>query len=177
MVFVLLIAAGMVFRRYWCRNICPMGAILALFSEWTLFKRAVSSSCTSCGLCVESCGMGAIESDGQGTKAGECILCMTCQKICPENSITFGDKQPVGQRYEVDLSKAGVSHNRLDQHGNDAIPEIELYKEHKQREDVYYPSTGRCRRKRFPCTLYTVRRVYEGLQDQWTAPGIIRGWN
>ena len=82
-----------------------MGAVLALLSDWTLFKRAVSSSCTSCGLCVESCGMGAIEGDGQGTKAGECILCMTCQKICPENSITFGSKQPAGQRYEVDLSK------------------------------------------------------------------------
>ncbi|MBI5677087.1 MAG: 4Fe-4S dicluster domain-containing protein, partial [Planctomycetes bacterium] len=105
MVFVLLIATGMVFRRYWCRNICPMGAILALLSDWTIFKRTVSSSCTSCGLCVESCGMGAIESDGQGTKAGECILCMTCQKICPENSITFGNKQPAGQRYEIDLSK------------------------------------------------------------------------
>ena len=49
--------------------------------------------------------MGAIESDGYGTKAGECILCMTCQKVCPENSITFGNKQPAGQRYEVDLSK------------------------------------------------------------------------
>lgn len=105
MVFVLLIATGMVFRRYWCRNICPMGAVLALLSDWTLFKRTVSSSCTSCGLCVESCGMGAIESDGQGTKAGECILCMTCQKICPENSVTFGARQPVKQKYEVDLSK------------------------------------------------------------------------
>ena len=94
-----------VFRRYWCRNICPMGAILALLSEWTIFKRTVSTSCTGCGLCVETCGMGAIESDGYGTKAGECILCMTCKKICPENSITFGDKQPAEQRYEVDLSK------------------------------------------------------------------------
>src|SRR4030067_3799343 len=105
MVFVLLIATGMVFRRYWCRNICPMGALLALFSEWTIFKRAVSSSCTSCCLCVEKCVMGAIESDGHGTKAGECILCMTCQKICPENSITFGMQQPIEQKCEVDLSK------------------------------------------------------------------------
>jgi polyferredoxin len=105
MVFVLLIAAGMVFRRYWCRNICPMGAILALLSDWTIFRRTVSSSCTSCGVCVENCGMGAIESDGRGTKAGECILCMTCQKVCPENSISFGTQQPIEQRYEVDLSK------------------------------------------------------------------------
>ncbi|MBI2472642.1 MAG: 4Fe-4S dicluster domain-containing protein [Planctomycetes bacterium] len=104
-VFVLLISAGIVFRRYWCRNICPMGAILALFSEWSIFKRTVSSSCTSCGLCVENCGMGAIVSDGHGTKSGECILCMTCQKVCPENSITFGTQQPAEQKHEVDLSK------------------------------------------------------------------------
>lgn len=82
-----------------------MGAILALFSDWSLFKRNVSSSCTSCGLCVEKCGMGAISSDGHGTKEGECILCMTCQKVCPENSITFRLKQPAEQRYAVNLSK------------------------------------------------------------------------
>ena len=105
MVFVLLIAAGMVFRRYWCRNICPMGAILALFSDWSLFKRNVSSSCTNCGLCVENCGMGAIGNDGKVTKDGECILCITCQKVCPENSITFSNRQPVEQRQTVDLSK------------------------------------------------------------------------
>ena len=104
-VFVLLITFGMVFRRYWCRNICPMGAVLALFSDWALFKRNVSSSCTNCGLCVENCGMGAIGSDGKGTKDGECILCMTCQKVCPENSITFSSRQPTEQRQAVDLSK------------------------------------------------------------------------
>src|SRR3990172_3875235 len=73
--------------------------------------------------------------------------------------------------------KTGISHNRLDQHGNYTFYKIELYKKYQQREDVYYPSAGRCGRKRHSCTLYTVRRVYEGLQDQWTAPCVIRGWN
>ncbi len=82
-----------------------MGAVFALFSDWSLFKRTVSSSCTSCGLCVENCGMGAIGSDGRGTKEGECILCMTCQQVCPENSITFGRNQPIGQKNSIDLSK------------------------------------------------------------------------
>ena len=104
-VFILIISLGMVFRRYWCRNICPMGAIFALISEWSFFKRTVSSTCTSCGLCVENCSMGAIQSDGKGTKEGECILCMTCKKICPENSVTFNIKQPVEQRQTIDLSK------------------------------------------------------------------------
>lgn len=104
-VFILIISLGMVFRRYWCRNICPMGAIFALISDWSFFKRTVSSTCTSCGLCVENCSMGAIQSDGKGTKEGECILCMTCKKICPENSVTFNIKQPVEQRQTIDLSK------------------------------------------------------------------------
>ena len=94
-VFVLLIAFGVIFRRYWCRNVCPMGAILVLFSDWSLFKRNVSSSCTNCGLCVENCGMGAIGNDGKVTKDGECILCITCQKVCPENSITFRTDNPL----------------------------------------------------------------------------------
>lgn len=102
---VLVISFGMAYRRYWCRNICPMGAMLALFSDWSFFKRQVSSSCTSCGLCVERCGMGAISSDGHGTMEGECVLCMTCQKVCPENSITFGVRQPTEQQHAVDLSK------------------------------------------------------------------------
>jgi len=104
-VFVLIIISGILLRRYWCRNICPMGALFALFSDWTLFKRNVSSTCTSCGICVEKCGMGAITEDGKGTKEGECILCMTCQKVCPESSISFRRKQPDEQKYAIDLSK------------------------------------------------------------------------
>lgn len=103
--FFLLITFGMVFRRYWCRNICPMGAIFALLSDWSLSKRTVSSSCTSCGLCVENCGMGAIGSDGKSTKEGECIICLTCQKVCPENSVSFKRIQPKEQRNRIDLSK------------------------------------------------------------------------
>jgi len=104
-VFVALISFGMVLRRYWCRNLCPMGALFALFSDWSIFKRNVSSSCTSCGICVENCGMGAIGESGQETKEGECVLCMTCSKVCPENSIAFRRNQSLEQRNAVDLSK------------------------------------------------------------------------
>ena len=68
----------------------PMGALFALFSDWSIFKRTVLSSCTSCGLCVENCGMGAIGEGGQETREGECVLGMTCQKVCPETALPSG---------------------------------------------------------------------------------------
>ena len=48
---------------------------------------------------------GAIGESGQETREGECVLCMTCQKMCPENSIAFRRKQSPEQRNAVDLSK------------------------------------------------------------------------
>ena len=39
-----------------------------LFSDWSLFKRMFSSSCTNCGLCVENGKVGAIGNDGKSLK-------------------------------------------------------------------------------------------------------------
>ena len=51
MVFVLLIAAGMVFRRYWCRNICPMGPSLRSFQTGQ-YSRGLSHHHAQAAVCV-----------------------------------------------------------------------------------------------------------------------------
>ncbi len=103
--FMGIVSIGMVYRRYWCRNLCPLGALLALISDWAVFKRLVGDGCISCGKCVKACGMGAIAADGKGTFAGECTLCMTCQKICPKSAIEFKKSRPEKQDIQIDLSK------------------------------------------------------------------------
>jgi len=87
---------GMIRPRFWCRNLCPAGAILALFSRRPLFRRGVSEKCTRCGRCVRACPMGAINEDFVKTAHTECITCLKCQEVCPENAITFkmGGKVP-----------------------------------------------------------------------------------
>jgi len=77
-------------RRFWCRFICPMGAILALTSRFSVFKRTVDpEKCIHCNKCARNCRMGAITEGGEKDYRGECIECFTCQDVCPAGAITF----------------------------------------------------------------------------------------
>jgi MauM/NapG family ferredoxin protein len=80
---------GMIKPRFWCRNLCPAGALIALFSIRPLFRRVVSENCTHCGKCVRICPMAAISKDFLSTAHSECITCLQCQEVCPEKAISF----------------------------------------------------------------------------------------
>jgi polyferredoxin len=80
---------GMLQPRFWCRNLCPAGALFALFSRRPLFRRTVSEKCTRCGRCVRACPMGAVAEDFLKTAHSECLTCLKCREVCPEGAITF----------------------------------------------------------------------------------------
>ncbi len=88
-IFLLILILGYVNKRFWCRNLCPLGALLGIFSRTRLYRRRVSDDCTSCGLCRTHCRMDAINPDYKTTNQMECISCMDCQKICPVKAIDF----------------------------------------------------------------------------------------
>ena len=91
--FAGIFAAGKINTRFWCRYLCPSGAVLAIFSRGSLVKRAVSDACTKCGKCVRACPMGAIEKESPGNTAfAECIGCLTCKNVCPEKAVNFNIK-------------------------------------------------------------------------------------
>ncbi|MBL7072392.1 MAG: 4Fe-4S binding protein [Candidatus Omnitrophica bacterium] len=74
--------------RFWCRNICPLGAIYAAVSKFSLLTRRVVPTCQSCNICESTCRMGAITRGANYIK-GECILCMDCVYDCPDNKTDF----------------------------------------------------------------------------------------
>jgi len=78
--------------RFWCRYLCPSGALLAFFSKTPMIRRQVmSDKCTQCGKCQKKCPMSAIEIENpENAFHSECIVCRTCEEICPENAIFFG---------------------------------------------------------------------------------------
>ncbi len=106
-IFAVVIGLNAIQPRFWCRNLCPLGALLSVFSRFGLWKRKVADGCIDCGRCQRDCPMGAIKEDPRETSARECIQCQTCSAVCPESVISFpaSSLSPAGYEPEVDLSR------------------------------------------------------------------------
>lgn len=76
--------------RFWCRNLCPLGGLLGLFSRFSLLNRKVSTACTLCGDCRRVCPMNAIPMEPHETSYADCTLCLECEAACPSRGISFG---------------------------------------------------------------------------------------
>lgn len=82
--FIIIVGLEKVTRRFWCRYLCPAGALLGFLSQFRFFERVVGNSCPSCGICHSECKMNAIpETDVNLTSKVECIECFSCAEVCP----------------------------------------------------------------------------------------------
>jgi len=78
-------------RRFWCRNVCPSGALLAILARFSYLRRLPGRVCTNCKAeadCGALCRMGAF--DREGRFSGEsCNLCMDCVERCLVSAARF----------------------------------------------------------------------------------------
>ncbi len=97
LLFAGLLALNALAERFWCRYLCPLGALLGLLAKVALLRPLVGASCDSCGRCASACRLGAIEIAGApGERAtqvvsSECTDCLDCLVACPgERGMSFG---------------------------------------------------------------------------------------
>ncbi|MFH1414698.1 MAG: 4Fe-4S binding protein [Elusimicrobiota bacterium] len=87
-IFSSVILTGILGKRFWCRNLCPLGALYALLARFSFLERKLDDSCNACQVCVLDCRMGALEKENVIRKE-ECILCMDCIDNCTTSSARF----------------------------------------------------------------------------------------
>jgi polyferredoxin/ferredoxin len=104
---VIVLGLNLVERRFWCRYLCPLGALIGLGSKFSWIKRQVDQmSCVKCGECARICTMGAISEERDFTSdPAECIMCMDCAAPCPKVAISFPKGDLYGWNYEFDPSR------------------------------------------------------------------------
>jgi len=75
--------------RFWCRYLCPLGAIEGAFNRISLLNiRRNRKKCTECGGCLHVCSMGITRVEDIG-RSSDCILCGRCVESCPEKALEF----------------------------------------------------------------------------------------
>lgn len=88
--FLLFIIIGSLFiERFFCKYLCPLGALFALVSRTRLnpIKRR-SEKCGSCKLCTAKCSMSIPLYKYDEVSSGECINCLKCTEVCQNDNIT-----------------------------------------------------------------------------------------
>jgi polyferredoxin len=89
--FVGLIALNYLAPRFWCRYLCPLGALLGLLGKVGLVRREVKADqCTGCDACARMCPTGTIRFGSHGTSdPSECTMCLECLGACPRDGQQF----------------------------------------------------------------------------------------
>jgi ferredoxin len=91
--------------RFYCRYLCPLGALYGLLARAPLLRRRVRG-CDACHplgtgkQCVSGCRMGAVPSNPHYTLNHECIRCMSGRSSCHVGAIRFDWVPP--QPHKVD---------------------------------------------------------------------------
>ncbi|MEE8397835.1 MAG: 4Fe-4S dicluster domain-containing protein [Desulfobacterales bacterium] len=95
--------------RFWCRVLCPLGALLGIFSRFSLLKLEKDTErCTHCNRCMENCQGAASPKPDQPWENSECVTCFNCADACPENAIDFHLKWSLGNSRPPDIGRRAV---------------------------------------------------------------------
>jgi polyferredoxin len=78
--------------RFWCRYVCPTGAMMAIFQKYSFAGiRRDPVKCTKCPHCEVKCPMqiSILDLPWEKFNDPECIMCMECIDACPHGSLNL----------------------------------------------------------------------------------------
>ena len=92
-VIIVFVAGALAIPRFWCRYLCPLGALTGCFNKVSLLQlRKEPGDCDNCDQCVVVCPTRQVEV--ATTRLGlasfsNCTFCGECVKACPRNALSL----------------------------------------------------------------------------------------
>lgn len=106
--FLAAVLMNLVRPRFYCRFVCPLGALFGILDRNSLWRVGKNrSKCLHCELCDSKCE-GAC-SPSEKLRWSECLLCMNCMDACQSNLMTYQTLPSAGgEQAAPDLSRRAV---------------------------------------------------------------------
>ncbi len=90
LLFLFILLLNFRVTRFWCRAICPLGALLGIASRWSILGLQKNhSTCDNCNRCLLHCQGGDDPIGGVPWRKAECHLCLNCLGECPHDGLAF----------------------------------------------------------------------------------------
>lgn len=185
LVFLAALVLNLVRNRFWCRYVCPLGALLGVVAVRPLL-RLVSDpeACNSCQKCTMSCPAAAQPEKSGQWLATECFGCWNCVASCKKQGLDFEWTSPLRQTSTgtVDLSRrrsltaaaaglGGLAMMRITPSSQGATYNAELIRPPGARSERDF--LQRCVR----CGLCMQTCPSGGLQPTWGEAGLEGLWS
>jgi len=100
-ILIVSLAGSIVYDRFFCKYLCPMGAFLGVLSKVSpLIIKRDKDLCIDCNLCTKACPMNIAVARLNSVQSAECINCQECTSVCPKdgaltNRISFMNKRGI----------------------------------------------------------------------------------
>ena len=81
-VLIIFIITSMLVKRFWCKYLCPLGAMLVLFNKISPLRVVIDRDrCTDCSRCEAECPVD-IHGIPENIRSPECVRCLECLETC-----------------------------------------------------------------------------------------------
>jgi len=109
---VILAALSIVIKNFWCRYLCPYGALLGIISLMSPFKiTRIQKTCIDCQLCTKACPANIKVHSATRVWSDECMNCMECVEVCPVKNtlnVRFSASTPPVPGWAMGTLVAGI---------------------------------------------------------------------